>query len=489
MNVRKFSECVLLLIGAASLATAQATARFVYTAQTNPPISVPPNGTIPFPDTAVGRSTSLAVRVTNAGTASGTLSAVSVNGQSFQLASGAALPQTLAPNASVTFTILFSPTRPETFTGSMVINSDTLNLEGIGIGPLLSYSYLSGGITFPVGPDNNNSVIFSPVVVGQSVEIPLTIRNAGTGPAPIANIGLSQVDGPYRLSQLPQLPFTLGPDSQIQVTITFSPSTLGFSNGGLQIDTTTISLVGSGTPPPALPAYSISGPSGTAAPMSQPRIGISLASPYPLDVAGVLTLAVSGDLPGDPAVQFATGGRTVAFSIPANSTEAIFQGQGNRISLQTGTVAGTIRLEPSFRTQDGSIDLTPSQDALELVVAPAAPVLIAAQVTNQTATGFVVSVTGYTTSRTLTTWRLDLTPAPDISMPVSQFSIDLGPIASAWFQRPTSQQYGGLFTLTIPLNFQGTAPEGQTLAGSIAAVGVTVSNEIGSSNPVQVPAR
>lgn len=489
MKVRKFNKCLFLLLSGASLAAAQGTARFVYTAQTNPPISVSPGGTIPFPDTAVGRSASLSVRVSNAGTASGTVSSVTVNGQFFQLSGGPALPQTLVPNASVTFTILFAPTRPGEFTGSIVINSDTLNLEGTGIGPLLSYSYVSGGITFPVGPDNNNTVIFSPVVVGQSAQIPLTIHNVGTGPAAIASIGLSQVTGPYRLSQLPQLPFILPVDGQIQVTITFAPTALGFSNGGLQIDTTTISLVGSGTPPPPLPEYSISGPSGTVAPMSQPRVGIALASPYPLDIAGVLTLGVSGDLPSDPAVQFATGGRTVAFSIPANSTEAIFQGQGNRISLQTGTVAATIRLQPTFRTQDGAIDLISNQDALQFAVTPAAPTLIAAQVTNQTATGFVVSVTGFSTPRTLNTWRLDLTPAPDISMPVSQFTIDLGAIANAWFQRTTSQQFGGLFTLTIPLNFQGTAPDGQTLAGSIAAVGVTVTNEIGASNSVQVSTR
>ena len=112
--------------------------------------------------------------------------------------------------------------------------------------------------------------------------------------------------------------------------------------------------------PPPLPVYTIAGPAGTAPPMSQPAVGLKLASPYPVAIAGVLTISASGDLPSDPGVQFATGGTTTAFVIPANSTDAVFGAQGSQIRLQTGTVSSTITLTPSFTTQAGGVDLTPS---------------------------------------------------------------------------------------------------------------------------------
>ena len=134
----------------------------------------------------------------------------------------------------------------------------------------------------------------------------------------------------------------LAPNAETHFTIIFTPTTLGFSNGTLQLDATTVALVGSGTQPPALPAYTIGGASGAVAPGTQPNINLTLASPYPLALSGVLTAATSGTLPADPAVQFATGGLTVPFTIPANSTSAVFGAQGTQIGLQTGTVAGTI---------------------------------------------------------------------------------------------------------------------------------------------------
>ena len=71
----------------------------------------------------------------------------------------------------------------------------------------------------------------------------------------------------------------------------------------------------------------------------------------------MLTLTTSGNFGTDPAVQFSTGSaagnRTVDFVIPAGSTSANFAGQGSQILLQTGTVAETVTLTPSFATTAG----------------------------------------------------------------------------------------------------------------------------------------
>jgi hypothetical protein len=323
-------------------------------------------------------------------------------------------------------------------------------------------------------------------MITQSAQVSFDVKNTGTTAAIVSNIGVAQANSPFSVSGVPALPVSLAPGADFQFTISFKPTTLGFSSGTIQIVSATSSLTGSGTQPPALPAYTIGGVSGQVAPKSQPKVSLTLASPYPVAISGVLTLTVSGDLPADPAVQFASGGRTVPFVVPANSTGAVFGSSGTQIGFQPGTVAATIVLTPSFATQAGGIDLTPAAPGVsQLTVAPAAPKLTGISLSSPTATGFSIGVTGYTTSRSLTNWTVKFTPAAGFEMPKSQFTINIQQVASPWFQSTASQAFGGQFVITVPFSFQGTAPNGGSLLSGISAVSVTVDNELGTSNSVQ----
>jgi hypothetical protein len=457
--------------------------------QTNPPTSIPSGGTVSFPDTNLGQTSSIVLRVLNTGNASGTVNSVSFSGQGFLLGSPLTLPQTLAPNGSLTLTINFSPTQPGTQKGSVFINSDTLLLSGVGLGPQLTFSYNAAGTTVMLN-STNNSVIFSPTMISQSTQVSFDVKNTGTLPAVISNIGIGQTPSPYSVSGLPALPLSLAPNADARFTISFTPTALGFSNGTLQLDATTVALVASGTQPPPLPGYTIGGASGTVAAGAQPNINLTLASPYPVAISGVLTLAVSGNLPADPAVQFATGGQTVNFTVPANSTSAVFGNQGTQIGLQTGTVAGTITLTPSFSTQAGNVPLTPATPTnLALTVAPAAPTLQAISVSGQTANSLLISVTGFTSSRTLSTWNVQFATAPGFTLPVTNFAIDISQISAVYFQSVASRAFGSQFTLSIPFTFQGTVPQGLTLLNSVASITVTVTNGQGTSNSISVNAQ
>jgi hypothetical protein len=448
--------------------------------------TIAPGGTVPLPNTNVGQTSSVVIRILNTGNASGTVSSINVSGQGYSLTNQPVLPQTLAPNGSLTFTLNFTPTQPGTAQGSLFINSDTLILAGVGLGPQLTFSYVSGGTTIPVS-STGPSVVFSPVMVSQSSTVSFTVKNTGTVTATIANIGIGQAGSPFSLTGLPPLPVTISPNASSSFTITFTPTAVGFVNGTLMLDTTSVALIGSGTAPPALPFYAIGGASGTVAPGTQANITLTLASSYPLALSGVLTAAVSGNLPADPSVLFANGALTVPFVIPANSTSAIFGNQGTQIGLQTGTVADTITLTPSFGTQSGDVDLTPdSPTTLQLTVAPAAPTLIAIQLSGATANSLTISVTGFTTTRTLTSWNVQFTTAPGYKMPVTQYTVNVQPISTVWFDSTASHAFGGQFVLSIPFTFQGTVPTGQTVLSSIASVAVTVANGIGTSAPIQV---
>jgi hypothetical protein len=457
--------------------------------QTNPPTTIPSGGTVSFPDTNLGQTSSIVLRVLNTGNAPGIVSSVSFSGQGFQLGSPLTLPQTIAPNGSLTLTLNFSPTQPGTQKGSLFINSDTLLLSGVGLGPQLTFSYAAAGTTVTLS-STNNSVIFSPTTISQSTQVSFDVKNTGTLPATISNIGIVQLNSPYTLSGLPPLPLNLSPNADSRFTITFTPTALGFANGTLQLDATTVALVASGTQPPPLPSYTIGGAGGTVTPGTQPNINLTLASPYPVAISGVLAVAASGNLPADPAVQFATGGQTAAFTIPANSTSAVFGSQGTQIGLQTGTVSGAITLTPAFSTLAGNVPLTPATPTtLQLTVVPLAPTLLAITLTAQTANSVLISVTGFTTSRTLSTWNVQFAAAPGFTIPVTNFTIDVSQISTVWFQSTASRAFGSQFTLSIPFTFQGAVPTGQTVLNSIASVAVTVSNGQGTSNSISVRAQ
>jgi hypothetical protein len=456
--------------------------------QTNPPTNLAPGGTLAFPGTNVGQSSSIPVRIINSGNADGIVSSINIAGQGFQLSNVPQLPQTLAPNASLAFTVTFTPAQPAALKGSLFINSDTVNLSGVGLGSQLAISYTAAGTTITLVPGGNNSVVFSPVMISQSSQVSLDVKNTGTVPAVISNIGVTQVNGPFSLSGVPPLPISLGPNEDFHLLINFTPTTLGFSSGSLLIDTTTVTLVGSGTQPPPLPGYSIAGPTGTVPAGTQPSFSLTLATPYPVPISGTLTLSVSpsSDLPADAAVQFATGGQTVPFVIPANTTSAVFAKQGTQIGLQTGTVAGTITLTPSFATLAGNVDLTPaSPTTLQITVAPASPTLTTVQLSNQTANSVTLVVSGFTPTRKLTSANVQFTTAPGINMPTSTFTIDLQQIATVWFRSSASQAFGGQFSISIPFTFQGTLPAGQTVLSGLASVSVVMSNDVGSSNSIQ----
>ena len=451
--------------------------------QTTP---VTPPGPISLPDTNVGSSSSAVIQVKNTGTTTGTINAGPTVTGPFQITNTQVFPQVLMPNGSFTFMLTYTPTQPGNQTGQLLIGTDLFTVNGNGLGPNIVFSYVSGATTTTLGP--NGAVIFSPTAIGQTSQLNFIISNTGTTNANVSNIGIGEANSPFSLSVLPGLPTSLGPGQTAQFNINFTPTTVGLVNGTLHVDTTTIPLIGSGTAPPTLPAYTIQGPTGNVAPQSQSVVSLKLASPYPLALIGVLTLSTSGNLVSDPAVQFSTGLQTVQFVIPANSTDANFANQGPLLHLQTGTVASTITLTPTFATQAGNVPVTPaSPTTLLFTVAPAAPVLISVVPVNETANSFALNVTGYSTTRTLTTVTLQFTAAAGMTIGTSQATINVQPAATIWFQSTASQAFGGQFTVTLPFTLQGTPPTGKTLLQTIGSISATVSNEVGTSNSVVTP--
>ncbi len=95
-------------------------------------------------------------------------------------------------------------------------------------------------------------------------------------------------------------------------------------------------------------------------------------------------------------------------------------------------------------------------------------------------------MTGFSTTRSLTSAAVQFSIAPGYSMPTSQFTVNVNPIATVWFQSAASKAFGGQFTMAIPFTFQGVVPAGQSVLSAIASVSVTMGNAVGSSSSFQV---
>jgi hypothetical protein len=222
---------------------------------------------------------------------------------------------------------------------------------------------------------------------------------------------------------------------------------------------------------PPLPSVSMDGLPDPADAAGQPAFSVSLATSYPVQLTGqvVITFTADADVPIDDAsIQFATGGRTVSFTIPAGSTTSVFS--TSQMALQTGTVAGAINLNLSLQSAGGEVTATAART---LHVLRAAPATRALQVVHTTG-GFELHVTGYSTPRQLTQAVVQFTPSAGSDLQTTQLTIPLADLASSWYRSAASSAFGSQFTLVLPFAIQGNA-------AGIDSVSVSLVNNLGNS--------
>lgn len=314
---------------------------------------------------------------------------------------------------------------------------------------------------------------------------PLTV--ASTVPSAVAGVGYSvnlNASGGFPPYSFAVQAGTLPPGLTLKAngSISGSPTTAGVFTFTIQVTdasgaTVTQRLSISVTLPPA-PSLNVSGAPDTADAAQQLKLEAALASGYPLPITGQMVLAFAPDaaVPADdPAIQFSTGGRTVNFTIPANSTDAVFSAPV--VGLQTGTVAGTITL--SVRLQAGGTNIDPSPIFTRSIKINRAPPVIRSVTVTHTATGFELHVIGFSTSRELTQATFRFTPTATSDLQTTSLTVPLGDAARIWYQSTASSPFGGQFLLIQPFTIQGAA-------NAISSISVSLTNQQGASQPVTV---
>jgi hypothetical protein len=438
--------------------------------------TVAPDGEMALPDTPAGQHAKLSIRVRNRGNAEGKVSVVAAAGAGFSVTDLPFLPVSLAPGAAFVFTVDFDAAQPGRYSGRLRIGDDSFTLSALVLGGALQISYLNGSTEVKI--PNNGSILFPPVAVGSSTTVRVFIRNTGTTATQISLIVIAGAG--FSPSEMPDLPLALDPDQSVAFGVTASPSAAALVTGSLRIDQMTFTLSLSGQPPPALPAYRITTDAGSAGPMEQVAAGLSLATPYKLPLKGVLTLSFASDsFAADPAVQFASGGRTVTFEIPADTTTAVFPGNSTQIRFQTGSVAGAISLAAAFSYEGTSLPPPSASAPLVVQIPQSAPRILSAQVGSKSAGGLTLLIGGFATTRSVQQMEFEFAPLPNLALPPLRFTLNSDSVFTAWYQSSQSQQFGSLFAVTVP--FTGTVSSGQGLADVLDMVRIRVSNQLGAS--------
>lgn len=219
-------------------------------------------------------------------------------------------------------------------------------------------------------------------------------------------------------------------------------------------------------------------------PGQQASVAITMPTRFPHDVTGsiALTFASNAVIPvDDPAIQFASGGRTVTFVVPANSTQARFEGQSGPgpLPFQTGTVAGALTFAGTFTAGRITEDFSPGTvDGLAIPLRA----LSIQKVQTSAEGGLTVSMLLLSAAREVTQLSLLFNTTPRVllscgatagcSVSGSTMTLDVAPLFTRWFNDAAG--FGGLAQLRVPFSIQGGHVTG--------TVAVTLRNNHGESN-------
>jgi hypothetical protein len=220
------------------------------------------------------------------------------------------------------------------------------------------------------------------------------------------------------------------------------------------------------------PTVTVSAPA-TATSGTQPTVGLTLATAYPVDITGTLTLTfdpAGENADDDPAIQFSTGGRTYDFTIPAGTVT------GPTVALQTGTVEGKIAVTPLLTA--GGVDVTPADIAAPTVITitPSAPIITGVTFTD--ANGLLtVVVTGFSNTREMTQAEFLFTGPDEVDLASPAVTIPATSLFGAWYTSADSATFGSTFTYTQSFQLSDANTK-------ITGVAVTLSNTVGTSASV-----
>lgn len=307
----------------------------VFTLQTGLPVAAGPS--VNLGTAAAGDIFEVRIRAVNSGSAPLALSTVTVSGAAFSLAAPF-LPITLAPAQSHDFSVRFAPSAPGSYSAVLSVNTfSTLLRAAAVLGPAL---FITNG-TQTV--ELNTSSLQVNLATGQVLTLALSAGNSYSTPLTLDSLSLSG-DG-FALVNPPAFPLTLAPGETVPVPVRVTGVAEGESAAVLTVGPRRFTLYALVFRPQLAAPRIITGDAPRNG--QQLPVRLQLAQPAVGPGSGLLRAVFSGA--DDPAIVFPNGAREIRFDVAAGSRDATFNGAPETV-LQTGTTAGTLRLEAVTET-------------------------------------------------------------------------------------------------------------------------------------------
>ena len=209
-----------------------------------PQISVVP-ASVSFANVAAGVTNTQSLVIQNSGTANLSVTQASLAGTAFSY-SGLALPLSLPPGGSSSFSVAFKSASSSSFYANLTLTNNTPN------SPLvvpLAATVVSSVLQLTAAPTSLN---FGSLPTGTNATQSVTLTNTGNSSMSVSNISVSGTG--FSATGI-TVPLTLAAGQSTSFTVTFDPATTGSLPGTVTISSNAansplvISLSGSGTTP------------------------------------------------------------------------------------------------------------------------------------------------------------------------------------------------------------------------------------------------
>jgi hypothetical protein len=247
----------------------------------------------------------------------------------------ASLPATV-PAGGLNFTLRFQPNQvAQSYSATLNVGDADNPVTVVLIGQSVpGFTVVAANQPLSAG----GTVGFASVPVGSSQTVLMTLANQTSGPLTVGAIAIQ--GAAFQLTPPSPAGAAVASGSSAELQLVFSPTAAGPQEGTLTIGVATFPLNGTGTAPspPVLPAPSIQLTPATLTSAQQGSLSVNLASPSASSGIGTVTLTGLND---DPAVSFADGTRSAAFTVAVGASTGEFAG-GPSVSFGTGTTAGTL---------------------------------------------------------------------------------------------------------------------------------------------------
>ncbi|HKS67243.1 MAG TPA: choice-of-anchor D domain-containing protein [Candidatus Acidoferrales bacterium] len=307
-------------------------------------IAVKP-GSVDFGSVTTGTSSSQAITISNAGSASLTVSQFAVSGTGFST-TGLTTPLTIPAGGSSTFSAVFKPTSTAASSGAITLFSDAAASQ-VTVG-LAGQGSAAGTAALTINPA---TVSFGGVAVGTTAKQVVTVTNSGTASESVTGVSASGTG--FSVTGI-TLPVSLSAGQSTTFTAQFTPTNTNNASGSIAVAATSsgadptfnVALSGTGTQAQiaANPASVSFGTVTTGNTNSQPVV---ISNPGNASLT-ISQFSVTGS-------GFSTTGLTAPVTIPAGGSatfNAVFK------PASSSSVTGSISVVSNAPTSPTAISLS-----------------------------------------------------------------------------------------------------------------------------------